>query len=84
MASEIIAGRAAVLGSGVAGLFAARVLADHFEEVVLLERDDVPDTPGPRGGVPQGNHFHALLPAGLAVADELFPGFSDDLAALLS
>jgi 2-polyprenyl-6-methoxyphenol hydroxylase-like FAD-dependent oxidoreductase len=81
MASEIIAGRAAVLGSGVAGLFAARVLADHFEEVVLVERDDVPDTPGPRGGVPQGNHFHALLPAGLAVADELFPGFTDDLAA---
>jgi 2-polyprenyl-6-methoxyphenol hydroxylase-like FAD-dependent oxidoreductase len=81
MTSEIMAGRAAVLGSGVAGLFAARVLADHFEEVVLVERDDVQDSPGPRGGVPQGNHFHALLAAGLAIADELFPGFTDDLVA---
>jgi 2-polyprenyl-6-methoxyphenol hydroxylase-like FAD-dependent oxidoreductase len=76
-----IAGRAAVLGSGVAGLFAARVLADHFEEVVLVERDDVPDPPSPRGGVPQGNHFHALLPGGLGVAGELFPGFTEELVA---
>jgi 2-polyprenyl-6-methoxyphenol hydroxylase-like FAD-dependent oxidoreductase len=81
VANEIIAGRAAVLGSGVAGLFAARVLADHVEEVVLVERDDVPDAPSQRGGVPQGNHFHALLPGGLGIAGELFPGFVDDLVA---
>ncbi|KIZ01876.1 hypothetical protein MNEG_6084 [Monoraphidium neglectum] len=30
---------AVVCGSGVAGLAAARVLADHFDEVILLERD---------------------------------------------
>jgi 2-polyprenyl-6-methoxyphenol hydroxylase-like FAD-dependent oxidoreductase len=81
VANETIAGRAAVLGSGVAGLFAARVLADHFEEVVLVERDDVPDVASQRGGVPQGNHFHALLPGGLETAAELFPGFVDDLVA---
>lgn len=31
--------RAVVCGSGVAGLAAARVLADHFDEVLVLERD---------------------------------------------
>ena len=81
MTSDIIAGRAAVLGSGVAGLFAARVLADHVEEVVLIERDEVPGQPRPRDGAPQGNHFHVLLPGGLVIADELFPGFTDDLVA---
>jgi 2-polyprenyl-6-methoxyphenol hydroxylase-like FAD-dependent oxidoreductase len=74
-----IAPRAVVVGSGVAGLFAARVLSDHFDEVVLIDRDDIPDTPRARDGVPQGKHFHALLPGGLNIASELFPGFLDDL-----
>ena len=74
-----IARRAAVLGSGMAGLFAARVLSDHFDEVVLVDRDDVPGSPHTRGGVPQGKHFHALLPGGLTIASELFSGFTDDL-----
>ena len=33
--------RAVVLGAGMAGLAAARVLVDHFDEVVLLERDSI-------------------------------------------
>lgn len=33
--------RATVLGAGMAGLAAARVLSDHFDEVVLLERDSI-------------------------------------------
>ena len=33
--------QAVVLGAGLAGLAAARVLADHFDEVVLLERDTI-------------------------------------------
>jgi 2-polyprenyl-6-methoxyphenol hydroxylase-like FAD-dependent oxidoreductase len=78
---DTIARRAVVLGSGMAGLFAARVLADHFDEVVLIDRDDVPDSPGTRDGVPQGKHFHALLPGGLNIACDLFAGFADDLQA---
>jgi len=74
-----IARRAVVVGSGVAGLFAARVLSDHFDEVVLIDRDDVPESPRARDGVPQGKHLHALLPGGLNIASELFPGFLDDL-----
>jgi 2-polyprenyl-6-methoxyphenol hydroxylase-like FAD-dependent oxidoreductase len=76
---QSIAQRAVVLGSGMAGLFAARVLSDHFDEVIVVERDDIPPSPHTRGGVPQGKHFHALLPGGLNIASELFPGFTDDL-----
>ncbi len=81
MVHNPIAGRAAVLGSGIAGLFAARVLSDHFREVVMIDRDDVADGLRARDGVPQGKHFHALLPGGLNIGCELFPGFTDDLEA---
>ena len=33
--------RAIVLGAGMAGLAAARVLSDSFSEVILLERDSI-------------------------------------------
>jgi 2-polyprenyl-6-methoxyphenol hydroxylase-like FAD-dependent oxidoreductase len=78
---NIIARRAVVLGSGMAGLFSARILSDYFDDVVLIDRDDVPDSPCTRAGVPQGKHFHALLPGGLNIASELFSGFTDDLRA---
>lgn len=79
MTHGTIARRAVVLGSGMAGLFATRILSDHFDEVILVDRDDIPDSPRTRQGVPQGKHFHALLPGGLDIATELFPGFTDDL-----
>ena len=39
MASGTIARQAVVIGAGIAGLAAARALSDHFEQVVVLERD---------------------------------------------
>ncbi|SDR13136.1 FAD-dependent monooxygenase [Natronobacterium texcoconense] len=74
-------GRAVVLGAGVAGLLAARVLADAFEAVTVIERDPLPDVAEPRRGVPQGNHVHVLLEGGRAAIDDLCPGFSDDVTA---
>jgi len=75
------AGRAVVVGSGMAGLFSTRVLSDCFDEVVLIDRDNIPEAPSTRAGVPQGRHFHALLPGGLNIARDLFPGFTEDLEA---
>lgn len=72
--------RAIVVGGSMAGLLAARILADHFREVLLLEADEFPSSAVQRRGVPQGPHSHALLAGGLQIFDELFPGFSDDLA----
>ncbi|HUS41386.1 MAG TPA: hypothetical protein VMY16_01850 [Ilumatobacteraceae bacterium] len=71
--------RAIVVGGGMGGLFSARVLADHFDEVIVLDRDHEPAAAEPRGTVPQGHHFHVLLPGGLDAMCEWFPGFVDDL-----
>ena len=45
-------GHALVVGGSMAGLLAARVLADHFERVTIVERDGFPDGPAFRKGVP--------------------------------
>lgn len=72
---------AVVLGGGVAGLLAARVLADAYDRVTVIERDLLPAAGEHRQGVPQGRHAHVLLPRGGQVLDELFPGLTSDLAA---
>jgi 2-polyprenyl-6-methoxyphenol hydroxylase-like FAD-dependent oxidoreductase len=72
---------AVVLGAGMAGLLAARVLADHFEQVTILDRDRLPDRPAFRPGVPQSRHLHVLLGRGLECLERLFPGFEADLVA---
>jgi 2-polyprenyl-6-methoxyphenol hydroxylase-like FAD-dependent oxidoreductase len=71
--------RAIVVGGGVAGLSAARALSDRFRQVVILDRDELPDGATPRPGVPQGKHPHALLLGGLKALEQLFPGFGNEL-----
>ncbi len=73
--------RAAVIGASMAGLLAARVLAEHFDEVVLLERDAPGDAPALRKGTPQAAHAHGLLARGREIIEQLLPGFT---AALLA
>ncbi|PHV64900.1 NAD(P)/FAD-dependent oxidoreductase [Williamsia muralis] len=70
-------GRAIVIGGSIAGCLAAAAVAEHFEEVLIVDRDEFPDTPQQRNGVAQGAHFHALLAAGRQAIDELLPGFSE-------
>jgi len=65
----------------MAGLLAARVLADHFDQVTIAEKDSLPDSPVTRKGVPQANHIHNLHEAGRKTLEDLFPGFSEDLIA---
>jgi len=71
-------GRAVVIGASMAGLLAARALSETFERVVVVDRDDLAD-PGPRKGVPQGHHTHAILAKGREVIEELFPGLTAEL-----
>jgi 2-polyprenyl-6-methoxyphenol hydroxylase-like FAD-dependent oxidoreductase len=77
----VLGERAVVLGASMGGLLAARVLADFFETVTVIERDELPDDPLNRRGVPQGRHVHALLARGAHILDELFPGILKDLVA---
>ena len=74
-------GTAVVLGASMAGLLAARVLADHYERVTIIERDRLPVRAENRRGVPQGRHVHGLLPSGSNVVGELFPGLLEDMVA---
>jgi 2-polyprenyl-6-methoxyphenol hydroxylase-like FAD-dependent oxidoreductase len=73
--------QAVVLGASVAGLLAARVLSEHFDQVVVVERDVLPPAGEHRRGVSQGRHVHGLHPRGREILEELFPGFTDSLAA---
>ena len=81
----------------MAGLFAANVLADHCEQVTVLERDeawrprsrptghtvDMDSLPQASGrpGVPQSRHVHVLLLRGVQILRKRFPGLEEELLA---
>jgi len=73
---------AVVIGAGMAGLWAARVLSDHFARVTIVERDRLPGQPEHRRGVPQAFHTHTLLTRGQRVMEHLSPTLDAELAAL--
>ena len=71
---------AAVVGGGMAGLLAARVLSESFGRVTVVERDVLPRDVEPRRGVPQGRHVHGYQARGVEIVDELFPGLVAEAA----
>lgn len=73
--------QAIVIGGGIAGLLATRVLTEHFEHVLLIERDHYPEEPVFRAGVPQGRHIHIMKLRGQHTIEELFPGITKKLIA---
>ncbi|GLZ35261.1 hypothetical protein Lesp02_74480 [Lentzea sp. NBRC 105346] len=72
---------AVVLGGSAAGLCTAGALAPYFEEVLVLERDELPAQAEHRRGVPQSKHPHFLLNSGRRAIGALFPRFEADLIA---
>jgi 2-polyprenyl-6-methoxyphenol hydroxylase-like FAD-dependent oxidoreductase len=72
---------AVVLGGSIAGLLAARVLAAAYEQITVVDRDDLVPGGQPRRGAPQGRHIHGLLARGQQVLDQLFPGLTAELEA---
>jgi 2-polyprenyl-6-methoxyphenol hydroxylase-like FAD-dependent oxidoreductase len=73
---------AVVIGGSIAGLISARVLADYFDQVTILERDHIEPRPAVHKSTPQGNHLHAVQIGGLQVLSELYSGFCDKLHAM--
>lgn len=71
-----------VVGGSIAGLLAAAACHGVAEEVVVLERDVLPDGPAARPGTPQVSHAHGLLASGRAAAEQLLPGLVDELLAV--
>ncbi|BCI52128.1 hypothetical protein NIIDNTM18_14060 [Mycolicibacterium litorale] len=72
---------AIVIGGSIAGMCAARVLADFYDRVTVYERDDLPDGPVNRAAVPQGRHVHLLMARGAQEFESLYPGLLDDMVA---
>jgi 2-polyprenyl-6-methoxyphenol hydroxylase-like FAD-dependent oxidoreductase len=73
---------AVVIGASIAGLLAAAALSESFAVVSVYDRDELPDAPRPRRGVPQSRQAHGLHARGVSAMDELLPGiFTEMLAA---
>lgn len=74
--------RAVIAGGSLAGLLSARVLADYFDEVLVLDRDDIHDRPENRRMTPQSHHVHILLKGGEVATEELIPGFTEEMVSV--
>ena len=76
-----IGDRAVVFGASMAGLLTAHVLANSYGQVIVIDRDQLPETSVHRRGVPHGRHLHALAARGQQALEELFPGITAELVA---
>ncbi|MFV1872136.1 MAG: hypothetical protein ACMZ64_02250 [Oleiphilus sp.] len=76
--------KAIVIGAGISGLVNAKILAKHFDHVLILDKDRQAENPEPqhRKGLPQAYHQHILLMKGRALFETLFPGFDEELASM--
>ena len=43
MYADLLEGKAIIIGGGIVGLLAARVLSSQFEQVIVLEKDVYPE-----------------------------------------
>ncbi|WP_409240585.1 FAD-dependent monooxygenase [Streptomyces sp. PA5.6] len=73
-------GHAVVIGAGLAGLTAARALANSMDHVTVIERDHLPRGAARRRGLPQARHTHSLTTTAQQGLEELFPGIGADFA----
>ena len=79
--ADVTKTRAVVLGGSLAGLFAARVLSDAYDEVVVVDRDTLLGVTGPRRGCPQGKHINGLLAGGRVAVEKMYPGITEEIIA---
>ncbi|KAK0489401.1 hypothetical protein IW261DRAFT_1390954 [Armillaria novae-zelandiae] len=87
--SQKIKGTAVICGGSIAGLVAARVCHDHFEDVVIVEpetwlssqdakRTDVWNQENKRTRVMQYGLFHSFLASGYMSCARLFPNLAEE------
>ena len=71
--------RAVVLGGSIAGLLAAKELAEAYDEVVIIDRDTLVGVTETRRGCPQSKHINGLLTGGRMAMERIYPGLTDAL-----
>jgi 2-polyprenyl-6-methoxyphenol hydroxylase-like FAD-dependent oxidoreductase len=74
-------GRAVVLGGSIAGVLAARVLAESYGDVLVIDRDALVGVSESRRGTPHTRHAHGLHARGHLIMEELFPGLTSELTS---
>ncbi|MGM0970808.1 MAG: NAD(P)/FAD-dependent oxidoreductase [Bacillota bacterium] len=74
--------RAIVIGGGMTGILAAKVLSTFYHQVFMIEKDELPDSPKNRLGTPQAFHPHRMLPLGKQIVERLFPGYTKELLTM--
>lgn len=72
---------AIILGASIAGILSAKALSPYFDEIILLERDELPTQPAHRSGTAQAQHAHILLRRGLLGLEKIFPRFAATLSS---
>ncbi|KAJ7114889.1 hypothetical protein C8R44DRAFT_795017 [Mycena epipterygia] len=73
-------GTAIVCGGSIAGTVTARILADHFERVVLVD-PEIEDEDKPKTRIMQYNATHILLSLFVHGARRLWPNFDSEVLA---
>ena len=71
--------KAVVIGGSIAGILTARILSNHFDEVIIVEKDRFEDNSKVRNGTPQASHIHLLLVKGRQIIEHYFPDLEKDI-----
>ncbi|MFG3250964.1 NAD(P)/FAD-dependent oxidoreductase [Streptomyces sp. NPDC048187] len=71
---------AVIIGASATGLFAAAALTE-FADVVIVERDLLPEGPAGRRGAPQARHAHLVWSGGVHAINDLLPGSVEEVVA---
>ena len=64
-----------VIGGGFSGLCAAKMLANYFDQVIVLDKDNLTSPEVVRRGIPQIHHLHVMLERGQKILEQYFPNF---------
>ncbi|KAJ7113764.1 hypothetical protein C8R44DRAFT_881356 [Mycena epipterygia] len=75
-----LSGTAIVCGGSVAGMVTARILADHFEQVMLVD-PEILDQEKPKTRIMQYNALHAFVSLFVMGARRLWPDFDTEFKA---
>lgn len=76
-----VGARCVIVGAGIGGLAAAAAVAPFFDEVLIIDRDELPSDAQQRRGVAQGQQLHILLKGGDTFLEQLLPGIRRDFLA---
>lgn len=68
---------AVVIGGSIGGSGAAAALSAHYDRVVVVDRDELPEVGKERKGAPHAYQFHGLTHGGRSAMESLLPGVTE-------